>query len=306
MGLPSRRAAASGVNSPYHKPSGNPKVKRGNEKMEHTHRDRFTTGEFAALCGVTRHTLFHYDALGIFSPAVRGENGYRYYTAAQLDVFQVISVLRELDLSLGEIRAYLDRRSPEALAELLEREDARLGEKIARLWKLRALVRGRAALIRRAAGTDLRAVTVEELPRRLLVLTPVPPLFSERTTAESLGRHQGYCREHNILSPYSVGAIFSRPVLEREGYAAACTHFYTQVDRPPRGVAVEIVPQGRYFTACHEGGYDTVVEAYRRLLDRAAAEGLTLGERFYEDVLLDELSAAGYEHYVLKISIQVI
>ena len=101
--------------------------------MEHTHRDRFTTGEFAALCGVTRHTLFHYDALGIFSPAVRGENGYRYYTAAQLDVFQVISVLRELDLSLGEIRAYLDRRSPEALAELLEREDARLGEKIARL-----------------------------------------------------------------------------------------------------------------------------------------------------------------------------
>lgn len=274
--------------------------------MERTHRNRFTTGEFAALCGVTRHTLFHYDALGIFSPAVRGENGYRYYTAAQLDVFQVISVLRELDMPLGEIRSYLDRRSPEALAGLLEEEDARLGEKIRRLKKLRDLVRGRAALIRRAAGTDLEAVGVEDLPRRLLVLTPVPPLFNERTTAESLGRHLGYCRDHGILSPYSVGAVFSRPVLEREGYAAACTHFYTQVDRPPRGAEAQAVPGGRYLTACHTGGYDTAVEAYRRLLDQAAEEGLTLGERFYEDVLLDELSAAGYEHYVLKISIQVI
>ena len=274
--------------------------------MEHTRRNRFTTGEFAALCGVTRHTLFHYDALGIFSPAVRGENGYRYYTAAQLDVFQVISVLRELGIPLDEIRSYLDRRSPEALAGLLEEEDARLGEKIRRLKKLRDLVRGRAALIRRAAGADLEAVAVEELPRRRLVLTPAPPLFNERTTAESLGRHLGYCRDHGILSPYSVGAVFSRPVLEREGYAAACTHFYTQVDRPPRGAETQAVPGGRYLTACHTGGYDTAVEAYRRLLDRAAAAGLTLGERFYEDVLLDELSAAGCEHYVLKISIQVI
>ena len=107
--------------------------------MDRTHRDRFTTGEFAALCGVTKHTLFHYDSLGIFSPALKGENGYRYYSAAQLDVFHVIAALRELDMPLSEIRAYLDRRSPEALAALLEREDALLGEKIARLKNLRAL-----------------------------------------------------------------------------------------------------------------------------------------------------------------------
>lgn len=30
-----------------------------------------TTGEFARLCGVSKHTLFHYDELGVFSPAVR-------------------------------------------------------------------------------------------------------------------------------------------------------------------------------------------------------------------------------------------
>ena len=32
----------------------------------------------ARLCGVTKHTLFHYHQIGVFSPAVTGENGYRY------------------------------------------------------------------------------------------------------------------------------------------------------------------------------------------------------------------------------------
>ena len=246
--------------------------------MDRTHRDRFTTGEFAALCGVTRHTLFHYDSLGIFSPALKGENGYRYYSAAQLDVFHVIAALRELDMPLSEIRAYLDRRSPEALAALLEREDALLGEKIARLKNLRAFVRGRAALTRRAMETDFSAV----------ILAAVPA-----------------CRAHGILSPHSVGTILSRRALEKEGYHLASTHFYTQVDRSPRGVETEVVPVGQYLSACHLGGFDTAEETYRRLLRSGAARGLTLGERFFEDVLLDELSSAGQQDYVLKISIQV-
>ena len=65
---------------------------------------RFTTGAFAALCGVTKHTLFHYDEIGIFSPAIRGENGYRYYAPVQVEVFQVISVLKEMGMPLADIK----------------------------------------------------------------------------------------------------------------------------------------------------------------------------------------------------------
>ena len=37
----------------------------------------FTTGEFARILGVRKHTLFHYDEIGLFSPALKEENGYR-------------------------------------------------------------------------------------------------------------------------------------------------------------------------------------------------------------------------------------
>lgn len=109
----------------------------------------FTTGEFAALCGVTKHTLFHYDALGILSPARVGQNGYRYYAPQQLEVFHVIETLRELDMPLSEIRAYLDRRSPGELVELLEREGALLDRKLRRLRQMRDLARQKAALTAR-------------------------------------------------------------------------------------------------------------------------------------------------------------
>ncbi|MFE4512310.1 MerR family DNA-binding transcriptional regulator, partial [Bacillus subtilis] len=40
----------------------------------------FTTGEFSKLCRVKKQTLFHYDEIGLFSPEIKKENGYRYYS----------------------------------------------------------------------------------------------------------------------------------------------------------------------------------------------------------------------------------
>ena len=49
----------------------------------------FTTGEFAKLWGVKKQTLFHYDEIGIFKPAIKKPNGYRYYSYQQFEVFGV-------------------------------------------------------------------------------------------------------------------------------------------------------------------------------------------------------------------------
>ena len=81
-----------------------------------------TTGEFAKLTGVTKHTLFYYDKIGLFSPEIKKENGYRLYSFEQLEVFDVIQILRELDMPLEEIREYMDHRSPGRLLELFQKE----------------------------------------------------------------------------------------------------------------------------------------------------------------------------------------
>ena len=80
-----------------------------------------TTGEFAKLTGVTKHTLFYYDKIGLFSPEIKKENGYRLYSFEQLEVFDVIQILRELDMPLEEIREYMDHRSPGRLLKLFRK-----------------------------------------------------------------------------------------------------------------------------------------------------------------------------------------
>ncbi|WP_302823163.1 MerR family transcriptional regulator [uncultured Anaerotruncus sp.] len=124
-----------------------------------------TTGEFARLCGVSKHTLFHYDELGVFSPAVKAENGYRYYSMAQIDVFFVISTLKKLDIPLREIKAYLDRRSPEELVRLLQGEARLLDEKIRRLRRMKELIRRRRNSLKARSHPDRRAPASVHFPR---------------------------------------------------------------------------------------------------------------------------------------------
>lgn len=265
---------------------------------------RFTTGEFAALCGVSKHTLFHYDETGVFSPALRGENGYRYYAPAQIDVFQVIAVLKELGMPLAEIRAYLDRRSPAALLELLEGEERALTDKLARLRRLRALIRRKAELTRQALAVRPGRVTVEQWPQRWYVATAAPGITDAGKYARILAQHLEYCQAHQVDSPYALGAILPVAAARRgdwEGY----THCYTQVDRPVRGARLLTAPAGRYLTYFHAGSFDTVREGYRRLLDWAEERRLELGEMFWEDVLLDELAGKGYDQYLLRLSAAV-
>lgn len=60
--------------------------------------------EFAKLAKTTRRTLIFYDEKGLFSPAKTSDNGYRYYEPDQLYRFELISGLRQLGLSLNDIK----------------------------------------------------------------------------------------------------------------------------------------------------------------------------------------------------------
>ena len=60
---------------------------------------KLTTAQFAKLHNVNRRTLHYYDNIELFSPAYKGDNGYRYYDYAQSMEFEFIRMLKELHLS---------------------------------------------------------------------------------------------------------------------------------------------------------------------------------------------------------------
>ncbi|WP_262802790.1 MerR family DNA-binding transcriptional regulator [Clostridioides difficile] len=53
----------------------------------------YKTSEFAELCGVKKHTLYHYDEIELLKPSITHENGYRYYTIDQFEKFNIMDLL---------------------------------------------------------------------------------------------------------------------------------------------------------------------------------------------------------------------
>lgn len=89
---------------------------------------KLTTGEFAKLCNVTKHTLYHYNDIGILKPDSYDDNNYRMYTYEQLSLFYFISVMKEMNMSLNDINLFLNNRTPSKVKNLFENRINELDE----------------------------------------------------------------------------------------------------------------------------------------------------------------------------------
>ncbi|WP_255355663.1 MerR family transcriptional regulator, partial [Frankia sp. CpI1-P] len=71
----------------------------------------FSIGDFARRGLVSVRMLRHYDALGLLRPAhVDPVSGYRFYQADQFARLNRIIALKDLGLTLTQVRAILDEQ----------------------------------------------------------------------------------------------------------------------------------------------------------------------------------------------------
>ena len=62
------------------------------------------TGEFAKRCRTEKRTIFHYEQMGLLTPAAVHENGYREFSESQLEIMDMIKVLQAAGFTLREIK----------------------------------------------------------------------------------------------------------------------------------------------------------------------------------------------------------
>lgn len=263
----------------------------------------FTTGEFAKITGVTKHTLFHYDDIGLFSPELKHENGYRYYSIGQLEVFDVIWTLKELDMPLSAIKEYLAARSPQAFASLLENEEKNIERKIKRLKETRRWLRAKSALTREAMQKDVNVIEKTEVPEQYYIEASCES-EDGKEFAVRINELVNHCADLGIKSPYSLGYIQYQENISHRIYNDYHT-FYMLFDTPPKKVPYQIKPGGTYLYAYYRGHWAEIGTAYERLAEYARENHLELEDHYYEDNLLDELTAEGYDHYLMRIAARI-
>lgn len=266
----------------------------------------FTTGEFAKLVGVTKHTLFHYDKVGIFSPKIKGENDYRYYSVFQIESFFVISTLKDLGMPLKEIKKYLDSRDPESLVELLNEERKEIDNKIHKLKSMKDLISQKIDLTKSYFEVDPNEISIENHKKdELFLITEVLPWTGDRSISLSFAEHIKTCTENKILRPYSTGQMLDILNIKNESYYEY-KYFYTKISKASKKAKTYTKAAGLYLNAYHTTGYSDVELTYKKLLNFAKINNLNLGNHVFEDPILDELSVMGYDNFVIKISIELL
>ena len=125
----------------------------------------FRITEFARLAKTSRKTLQYYDELGLFRPAYVAENGYRCYSLHQLDRLALIAALRDMGLSLREIKSYLQQEDGENLNALLEAQLDRAEEMMERLRCRKALLTEMFSDMPRYFNTPQQAPGGKDIPQ---------------------------------------------------------------------------------------------------------------------------------------------
>ena len=113
--------------------------------------------ELSGLFGLCPDTLRYYEEKGLLHPA-RGENRYRMYGIQDVITLNIVRSLRELGMTVEDIRTYLERRSVEETLALLEEEERLLLRRMEELERTRRQARRRQARLERYAAVEAERV----------------------------------------------------------------------------------------------------------------------------------------------------
>ena len=81
---------------------------------------------------ITTETLRHYDRIGLFTPGyIDPDTRYRYYSLDQIEQIDTILELRDMGMSLGDIRTFMENRAVAMSLKLLSEKETELEKEIA-------------------------------------------------------------------------------------------------------------------------------------------------------------------------------
>jgi DNA-binding transcriptional MerR regulator len=147
-------------------------------------------GEFARLAAVSVRALRHYDEIGLLRPAkVDPGTGYRGYSAEQLGQLNRIVALKELGLSLAQVRQLLGGITLDELRGMLMLRRAQLEQELEAHKDQLLGVEARLRYIEREGAMPADDIVVKKLPAIGVVVIAGPaPAFGPENIVPVVNR----------------------------------------------------------------------------------------------------------------------
>lgn len=265
------------------------------------YRKYFTTGKFAKMCNIDKHVLFHYDDIGLFKPEMINEKGYRYYSYDQYFTLCVILNLKNIGMSLKDIKAYLEHRTPEMFLGLLEEKTLEISEKIKWLQEVQKSIKNLKELTTEGMK-DAYDIHLELLPKEYIIPSNNIENQSAINFASFMQEYIKFCKSLGITINEYVGSMITVNSLRDKNFLNT-SYLFIKSDFPIKGKTM-VRKKGVYLCGYFKGRYEEFYKLYNKMLTFADEKNIVLGKYSYEEYLISDIAERSIDNYVSKIMIE--
>lgn len=253
--------------------------------------------EFSHLTGIKRENLRYYDQIGLLSPEFRGENDYRYYTRSQLTTAYLIISLRELGISIDEIKKYIDIRTPEQMFSLFNTQKKHILMEIKKLKRILEIMQLYVNMAESAIKYEGNSITIEYKKKEPIFLGP---MLSNTPLDDSAISFYNFAAENGIDVGYPLGAIINTESIEFKG-SLLVTNYYFKVENDQNSYK----PEGKYAVLYGRCAYEESDDLYEKLFTYIKENNLRICSNAYEEYPLNELTTKDEKQYCVKIEVLI-
>ena len=281
----------------------------------------YTSGEFAKMNGINKRTLHYYHEIGLFSPAMIGENGYFYYTCFQFAKLELILTLRRIGFSIEDIRAYTGQPSDDSLAQLIREQKAVIDRSIEQLLHAKAFLQKKSDKLKLGLQAEHGKVEMVTLPeQRILLSPPSTGLYDEEDFVVATDFSQRLRTAFGLYDSFGSRMTLSE---EARDVSKRWHHFFAYGSEEVADYDYTR-PAGTYLRSFCIGDWNNLEAIYENIYAYADAHDLVLDGYSYEEGLnemslevgisrdemeeamekgFEELSLKGSEDYIAMITV---
>ena len=262
---------------------------------------QFTSGQVCKIFGITKQTLLFYDKTGILKPKYKDpNNGYRYYTLAQIVLLYLILSLRETGIPLSKIKSLLAQRTVNETSTILENQISEIQNKIENLQTAKSRLYKNLVQIKQIEEMKKYEFKIKAVPEQHLMAMPVQYVngFSDYylTLSKIIERMASY----SIPFYWKVGCITTLEPLEDIKES-----MFVALDNAIVDQYVRLKPAGNYLCTYHNGPYDTLDDTYDKLLTYIKSNQLMMLGDLYENYIINNLATEDETSYITEISVAI-
>lgn len=242
----------------------------------------FSIGDFATFTQVSVRALRFYDEQGLLAPArVDPRTGYRYYRAEQVQRVLRIVALRDVGLTLAQIREVLAAgAAPQVLRPRLEGRRVEIAHLRAQVDRQLAALEGRLTLL--DGGPDMHDYDATTKTAPALVLATAARRVDQDepgilyTAFGELFAEVGAALDGAGVVPVGPAwSLYDRS--EEEGLRIAAGLPVAAITELPSGLQRVDLPEQEVAFTVHQGAMDTIGAAYQAVMTWMEAAGLQAG-----------------------------